>query len=313
MTPTDPRPQLRAALQAAQRGWHVFPLRPDDKRPAGHAEERCPGTGRCEHGHLTPEQRATTDLEQIRRCWEHARFGVGIATGPSRLVVIDLDTRKSEDDVPPEDWGGRQGIHDGLDVFAAVCEAAGRRMPTETRTVRTGRGGLHLYFTAPPEKRLRSGAGVLGWKVDIRAWGGYVVAPGTTVAGRAYDVVNDAAPVPLPAWLSDRLTPPPAPARMPIGVLRQRMKNADSYTHAAVDGELEKIRAAGHGAGSRNEAVYRAAYALARFTITGTLTEPELTDTLTAAGVATGLSPRECDTAIRSGLRRGTPNRGSAA
>ncbi|HLL35130.1 MAG TPA: bifunctional DNA primase/polymerase, partial [Streptomyces sp.] len=33
---------LRAALAAAGRGWHVFPLRPGSKVPAGHAAARCP-------------------------------------------------------------------------------------------------------------------------------------------------------------------------------------------------------------------------------------------------------------------------------
>ncbi|WP_174855817.1 bifunctional DNA primase/polymerase, partial [Streptomyces rishiriensis] len=30
---------LRAALDAAARGWHVFPLRPGTKRPALHGEQ----------------------------------------------------------------------------------------------------------------------------------------------------------------------------------------------------------------------------------------------------------------------------------
>ena len=41
------------ALSAAVRGWHVFPLRPDDKRPAfpDHDAEHCTGTDpRCRGG-----------------------------------------------------------------------------------------------------------------------------------------------------------------------------------------------------------------------------------------------------------------------
>ena len=47
--------QLRtAALLYASRGWHVFPLRPGDKRPAfpDHAEADCNRTDpRCRAGH----------------------------------------------------------------------------------------------------------------------------------------------------------------------------------------------------------------------------------------------------------------------
>ncbi|MGI5402942.1 bifunctional DNA primase/polymerase [Streptomyces sp. CA-135486] len=52
------------------------------------------------------ESRATTDRERIHRCWTRAPYNIGIATGPSRLVVLDLDTAKSPDDLPPAQWGG---------------------------------------------------------------------------------------------------------------------------------------------------------------------------------------------------------------
>ena len=62
--------------------------------------------------------------------------------------------------------------------------------PADTCTVATPSGGLHLYYRAPAEdERLRNTAGTLGWKVDTRAHGGYVVAPGSVVDGRAIPVV----------------------------------------------------------------------------------------------------------------------------
>jgi len=45
---------LDAALSCAARGWHVFPLRPGDKRPAfpDHTAGSCTGTDpRCRDGH----------------------------------------------------------------------------------------------------------------------------------------------------------------------------------------------------------------------------------------------------------------------
>ncbi|MEU9222746.1 bifunctional DNA primase/polymerase, partial [Streptomyces sp. NPDC048376] len=56
--------QLNAALEAAERGWHVFPLRPADKRPALHGEAVCPLIGDCAGGHRKWEDRATVDPDR---------------------------------------------------------------------------------------------------------------------------------------------------------------------------------------------------------------------------------------------------------
>ena len=49
-------------------------------------------------------------------------------------------------------------------MLAILAERAGEPLETlyGTRTVRTGRGGHHLYFTAPDEARLGNTAGELG-------------------------------------------------------------------------------------------------------------------------------------------------------
>lgn len=132
---------LYAALEAAERGWPVLLLHPHDKRPAGHAEKYCPRTGRCVDGHKTPEQRATTDTALLTAAWAQRPYNVGIATGPSGLLVVDLDTLKPEDP---------KGTPDGATSFAALCERAEQTVP-DTYRVRTARGGEHLYFTQPPE------------------------------------------------------------------------------------------------------------------------------------------------------------------
>jgi hypothetical protein len=124
---------LTAALAAADRGWHVFPLIPNDKLPA------------VKHW----EARATTDPARITRCWSTGPYGVGIACGPSGLVVVDLDQPKP-DQTPPEAWR-RPGITCGADVLAAVADQHGQPYPADTHTVLTGRGGEHLYFTAPAD------------------------------------------------------------------------------------------------------------------------------------------------------------------
>jgi hypothetical protein len=183
---------IQAALTAAGRGWHVFPLRPNSKRPAfpDHDERHCARLDpRCRIGHTGWEPRATTDRERITRAWAGCPYNVGIACGPSRLVVVDLDTPKPVD-APPREWD-RPDIRTGADVLAALCGEAGQPYPAATYTVSTPSGGTHLYFTAPPNAELRNTAGALGWLVDTRAGGGYVVGAASAVDGRAYRVTRD--------------------------------------------------------------------------------------------------------------------------
>src|SRR5206468_7253888 len=87
----------------------------------------------------------------------------------------------------------------------------------------TGRGGVHFYFAAPPDAGIGCSTDLLGYGIDVRAEGGYVVAPPSpSVAGRyrwsEYGRPWDAVlPEPSPG-LVDALRPPPlvaAPARVP--------------------------------------------------------------------------------------------------
>ncbi|WP_279582626.1 bifunctional DNA primase/polymerase [Fodinicola feengrottensis] len=95
----------------------------------------------------------------------------------------------------------------------------------DTFTVTTGRNGLHLYFTAPSGVQLRNTESKIGWLIDTRAQGGYVVAAGSTVAGKPYLLTLDRDPAPLPPWSLQLLLPSPAPIRrpapMPAGAARR--------------------------------------------------------------------------------------------
>jgi hypothetical protein len=278
---------LYAALDAAERGWSVLPLRPADKRPALHGEDVCPGIGDCAGGHRKWEERATIDPDRIRRAWGDLPFNVGIATGPSGLVVVDLDMpkRKSSTDTP-----------NGVTTFTALCERAGQAVPT-TRTVRTASGGVHLYFATPPGVRLGNTAGRLGKRIDTRAWGGYVVAPGSLTPAGAYAVVNDMPPAPLPEWLCARLTTRQASRALTAAPSSVR---ASSYAAAGLNAETESVRQAPEG--ERNATLLRAARALGRFIAWGDLPREQVEEALQWAGEQAGLSPRSCEATIRSGL-----------
>ncbi|PSM41291.1 DNA primase [Streptomyces dioscori] len=278
---------LNAALTAAERGWYVFPLRPGGKPPALHGERACTRSGECASGHRKWEQRATIDPERIRAAWSRAPFNVGIATGPSGLAVIDLDT--------PEHKGSADAP-DGAATFGALCERAGHPVPDTCRT-RTPSGGTHLYFTAPPGIRIGSTAGTIAASVDTRAWGGYVVAAGSITPAGAYEALSGPVAVPLPSWLQSILQPAPRTPQAPsIAVAGQSSRYAD----VALTAETRNVRAA--QLGGREAALFRAARALGRFVAWGDLPRHVVEQALQEAGEAAGLTVAECRSTLRSAL-----------
>ncbi|MET8516429.1 bifunctional DNA primase/polymerase [Streptomyces sp. NPDC005077] len=278
---------LSAALDAAARGWAVFPLRPGGKPPALHGEASCTSTGDCTTGHRKWEQRATTDPDRIHRAWSAGRFNIGIATGPSGLVVVDLDMPKpnSSADTPC-----------GVTTFKALCERTGQAVPATYR-VRTASGGEHLYFTAPDGIRLANTAGFLAPPIDTRAWGGYVVAPGSTVSGHAYEVI-DAAPVaPLPRWLLDALKPverATEPLRLSVP------KRGNRAAETALERETALVAATEEG--RREAQLFESARKVARFVGWGDLTRHEVEEAFQRAGESAGLPASQCRATLRSVL-----------
>ncbi|TCC10909.1 bifunctional DNA primase/polymerase [Kribbella soli] len=279
---------LTAALAASERGWHVFPLQPNGKHPAV----------------KDWENRATTNAGRIQRCWSAGPYGVGIACGPSGLVVVDLDKAKPGQ-VTPEAWR-QPGITSGADVLASLADKAGQPYPCTTHTVRTGRAGEHLYFTAPVGTELRNTQGRLGWLVDTRAHGGYVVGAGSLVDGRLYTTVHNAQALDLPRWLLAALTPAPPPQQQELPVQLHAGRQS-GYLAAAIRAETERVTTAVEG--QRNHVLYTAAVALGQLVAGGALSEADVRAALTdaaasqiAAGAYTLL---EADKTISSGLRGG--------
>jgi len=316
---------VRYALAAVARGWHVFPVTPGGKTPAIPAAHRrgdplrgtcLGGCGRLGHG----AHDATTDEAVIRSWWTHCtNANVGIATGPSGLLVIDLDIPKPGQAPPPE-WD-LPGVVDGVDVLAALCERAEQPLPVDTFCVTTRRGGLHLYFAAPTGPALGNTSGNngrgLGWCIDTRGHGGYVVGPGSWVdlpdgAGR-YQVLHRGDPAPLPRWLADRLTASTAPqAPAAAATVLHGVTRPVGYGGAALTAEVQRVLDAGNG--TRNHTLNAAAYALGQLAAGGVLLPGLVEAALSAAANNIGLPAREAAATIASGLRAGAahPRRGPA-
>ena len=149
---------------------------------------------------------------------------LAVHAGASDLVIIDCDVKHG----------------DGEALFRAMGE-----LPP-TFTVRTPSGGVHLYFRAgglrfsqrPLERRL----------IDVRSGNGYVLAPGSTIDGKAYRVECDADPAPLPAWLLTKLVIECGTQRGEPGVCVE-LDTADAF--AAANAYLERSAPSGRP-GERN-------------------------------------------------------------
>lgn len=160
-----------AARCFARRGLRVHPCRPGRKEPILDAWQKV----------------ATLDQGQIAKWWrQRPDANVGIACGgPANLLVVDIDP----------DSGGEASMQ--------ALEAEHGTLP-ETVEVITPRGGRHIYlFVRSGEKMPGNSAGKLGKGIDTRGRGGYVVAPPSTVNGRAYTwSVDSAAQIAYaPSWL----------------------------------------------------------------------------------------------------------------
>lgn len=166
---------LAWALAYAGKGWHVLPLMPREKRPAGRLVPR---------GALD----ATTDQDLIRNWWrEMPDANVGIAMAPSGLVALDIDPRNG-----------------GMDTFDAL-QAAHGSLRSDVMAF-TGGGGEHHVFVVPPGHQV-SLPGTLGPGVDVKANGYICVEPSVHPSGGRYgweassSPLDGVAPSSLPDWL----------------------------------------------------------------------------------------------------------------
>lgn len=282
----NPDELLITALDLAGHGMHVFPLAPGTKVPALHRDW---------------ESRASTDPDRIRRCWSQGPYNIGVACGPSGLLVVDLDTPKPETPPPPAPFNV-SGVNEGADVLVMLAERYAEPFPWHTFTVRTGRGGLHLYFCQPAGEALRNSAGRLGWLIDTRGVGGYVVGPGSIVDGNPYRAAGELIAAPLPAWLARLLTMPkhyPAPA----SAARPAPRTGSAYAQKVLREELAKVL--GAMPGTRNDTLNAVAFNLGRHVARGTVPCDLAEDTLARAVDALGGDTAKSTSTVRSAFADG--------
>ncbi len=279
---------LCAALSAAARGSVVFPVAPRSKTPAV----------------KDWENQATRSPDMITDWFRSRPYNIGIATGPSNIVVVDLDHRRGQPAPPP--W---TGATDGRDVLARIAAAAGHPVPDDTFCVSTPTGGEHRYFRAPDGVALRNTAGTLGWRIDTRAHGGFVVGAGSVLDQGRYRITRDAPVAPLPGWLTAALTPPAVSGSDPStgSELQLPSGRAEAYLSAIIAGETRAVAEA--PTGQRHRTLLRAARSLGRLVAGGELTAPAARDALLQASAVhigvDGTTAREITRTIDDGLAYG--------
>lgn len=163
------------ALRYAELGYRIFPCTAGTKYP-------CTTHG-CKD--------ATTDEEQIATWWStwpHANIGIST----DGLVVVDVD---------PLTDGSRNQWDDEIDRLADLVRNAQATTP---------RGGRHYWFRQPDNVDIRNSVCRVAPGVDIRATGGYVVAPPSRTRDGLYQwahgfelTVGPDRLSPLPQWLVD--------------------------------------------------------------------------------------------------------------
>jgi hypothetical protein len=277
----------RAALTLAGKGLRVFLLgrtkrpvsncRPCQTAPPGHDREAC-ACLTC-HGFYA----ATTDPDRITAMLTaHPAGLLAVRTGAvSGIAVVDVDPRN----------GGR------VDT---------RLMPP-TRTVRTGSDGWHLYYQHPGEPLGSKVSGLPG--VDVKADGGYVVAPPSVHpgTGRPYRWALDWPVIEMPPRLLDACRPAPAPPVASAVTPRATPTTARpgaggiSSPAALLAAHLDAVARAPEG--RRRTTLYGAARGVARMVAAGALNLAEAYAALYAAGSDAGQSDRDICAAIRGGFR----------
>lgn len=183
---------LEHALSCAKRGWKVFPLSPETKIPFKES-----------HGFKD----ATNKPEEIKKIWtKQPDANIGIATGhASGIFVLDVDDKKSPSGKISE---GSRSLKILEDLHGDLPSTIQLLTPSKSK---------QLWFQMPKDEHISISAEKLGNGLDIRANGGYTLAPPSYVAetptypySGQYEWFSDQGPddmplAPCPQWLIDLL------------------------------------------------------------------------------------------------------------
>lgn len=241
---------LNEAVKAQLMGFHIFPTEPNEKTPIRIYQEKskedAPWTIRW-------SEVATNDIETIVRWWTYAPMAnIGIACKQSNLLVVDCDIPKKDGLLSGTPWAD---LHewlgpsvDGETLYDQVAQRYGGAQGIvdafDTYQVRTGSGGLHLYYRWPEGVQATQGSivsGVLDVRCNGGERGGYVLGAGSHTGSGPYVPYSRARIREAPAWLVELCRDRPHKKPVPRVFDKPRVLNYQGLINTvkfAYDGNL---------------------------------------------------------------------------
>lgn len=281
---------LTGALQAAERGFGVFPLS-RNKVPAiaspHDRNHRCSGLRECgAFGHGVGDASTCPDI--IRAGFDQAPhaagYGIACGAGPLPLIGIDLDRKN------------------GVDGVAQLNRLAAEHRFTipSTVVVCTPSGGFHLWFTGPAGIAVPNSVSRLAPGIDVRGTRGYLVGPGSRGKTGQYTIhpsITEPTVHPIPEQLLQLLMPPSPtvfrqPARRPVPGQRG----------SVLDGLVHFVATAPEG--TRNDRLFWAACRAWEHVRDEHLAAGEVEGALISAAVGTGLGERAAENTVNSARKK---------
>lgn len=118
------------ALAYQQHGFAVYPMVPgSDGSPKG----------------TSTFNSASTDPKQAKAWWgQHPAWGVGLCLMDTGIMVLDIDRN-------------HESGSDGIETINKLYKQGAERLPVDTYTEQTPRGGLHIFLTYPVHLHLTRG------------------------------------------------------------------------------------------------------------------------------------------------------------
>ncbi len=281
MTVTLPAPSItglqEAASAYAEACWHVVPMRADRKGAyVKYADRSAP----------KPEI-ASSHFQK----WPNALLCVKL---PRHVVVLDVDPRLRSSSEIVSDLKSEFNLPD-------------------TCSVRTPKGGVHLWYELPQGVTAKNWTSQHGKfpidGVDIRTNGGLATLPPSKRSDGDYTWNSWTPIVPLaPKKLVDTLCPIPHATLSPPDATKRFSGNQTRYGQSALEAELRRV--AMSAVGGRNHALFVAAANLGSLHAAQII--PDVRRSLVRAADVCGLTRddgrRSCIATIESGWRRGLSN-----